>query len=266
MKVQFGIVKIKGGLIIKYMGSKSRIAKHIVPIIQKCIDDNGIANYIEPFVGGANVIDKIKCKNRYGGDINEYLIEIYKNLDKIKTLPKEVSKEHYSKVRNCYNNKSEEFPKWYIGAIGFLASYNGRFFDGGYAGIVSTKANTIRNYYNEAKRNLESQISNLQNVKWGCQDYRELNKINNFLIYCDIPYKDTKQYNVSKNFNHDLFWHWVRDQSKNNIVIVSECQAPDDFKCIWQQEILRTVDNTKRVSSVEKLFIHNDGLFSNHFN
>ena len=27
---------------MKYMGSKSRIAKDIVPIIQKCIDDNNI--------------------------------------------------------------------------------------------------------------------------------------------------------------------------------------------------------------------------------
>lgn len=34
------------------MGSKSRIAKDIVPIIQKYIDDNGIENYLECFVGG----------------------------------------------------------------------------------------------------------------------------------------------------------------------------------------------------------------------
>lgn len=47
---------------IKYMGSKSRIAKDIIPIIQKYIDDNEITSYIEPFCGGANVIDKIKCK------------------------------------------------------------------------------------------------------------------------------------------------------------------------------------------------------------
>lgn len=38
---------------MKYMGSKSRIAKYIVPIIQKCIDDNGLEYYIESFVGGS---------------------------------------------------------------------------------------------------------------------------------------------------------------------------------------------------------------------
>ena len=59
---------------MKYMGSKSRIAKYIVPIIQRYIDDNNIEYYWEPFVGGANVIDKICCKHKIGSDKNKYLI------------------------------------------------------------------------------------------------------------------------------------------------------------------------------------------------
>ena len=45
-----------------YMGSKSKYAKHIVPVLQKCIDDNKATTYIECFVGGANIIDKIKAR------------------------------------------------------------------------------------------------------------------------------------------------------------------------------------------------------------
>ena len=37
---------------MKYVGSKNRIAKDIVPIIQSCIDKNNITEYYEPFVGG----------------------------------------------------------------------------------------------------------------------------------------------------------------------------------------------------------------------
>ena len=61
-----------------YQGSKNRLAKYIVPIIQKYIDDNNIKTYIEPMCGGANIIDKIKCEKRIGSDINEDLISNYK--------------------------------------------------------------------------------------------------------------------------------------------------------------------------------------------
>jgi DNA adenine methylase len=46
--------------------------------------------------------------------------------------------------------------------------------------------------------------------------------------------------------------------SKNgNNVIISEYQAPDDFKCIWSKETktdIRTKDNGKE-TRIEKLFI-----------
>lgn len=62
---------------MKYMGSKSRIAKDIVPIIQNYIDNTDTAEtYWEPFVGGANIIDKIKCQYRIGSDLNKYLIAL----------------------------------------------------------------------------------------------------------------------------------------------------------------------------------------------
>ena len=122
------------------MGSKSRISKHIVPIIQKYIDDNNITKYIEPFVGGANVIDKIKCKEKYGFDSNIYLIELLKWVQKGGELYPEVSKELYDKTRTALKiGDTSQFTPWQIGNIGFLASYNGRFFDGGYGKPVYEK-------------------------------------------------------------------------------------------------------------------------------
>ena len=46
-----------------YMGSKNRFAKELIPIIQSYITED-TKGYLEPFVGGANVIDKIKCNNK----------------------------------------------------------------------------------------------------------------------------------------------------------------------------------------------------------
>lgn len=107
---------------MKYMGSKSRIVKDIIPIIQKYIDDNEITSYIEPFCGGANVIDKIKCKYRIGADINPYLIALLKRVQNKERLYDEVPKELYNKVRTSYNNKDGAFADWEYGNIGFLAS------------------------------------------------------------------------------------------------------------------------------------------------
>lgn len=242
---------------MKYMGSKNKIAKYIVNIIQKIIEDEKIITYIEPFCGGCNVIDKIDCKSKIASDKHKFLIAMFKNLNKIESLPEFVSKEHYSDVRDSFNKKENKYEDWYIGAIGFLASYNGRFFDGGYAKIVKTKINTIRNYYDEAKRNILEQIPYLNDITFKCCDYSEYNPKDyiNCLFYCDPPYKGTKQYGTSKNFDYEMFWKWAEDMSKNNVVIVSEYQAPDSWNCIWEKPIKRTINNNKTIDGIEKLFI-----------
>lgn len=54
---------------MKYMGSKNRIAKDILPIILK--ERKPEQWYVEPFVGGCNIIDKVDG-NRLGSDKNKY--------------------------------------------------------------------------------------------------------------------------------------------------------------------------------------------------
>ena len=73
---------------LKYMGSKARLAKEIAPIINKLIKENNIKTYIEPFVGGANMIEHIICERKIGIDNNEFLIAMWK------ALPNYVEGEH----------------------------------------------------------------------------------------------------------------------------------------------------------------------------
>ena len=40
-----------------YQGSKNKISKYLKPIIESYLKDGML--YVEPFVGGANMIDKI---------------------------------------------------------------------------------------------------------------------------------------------------------------------------------------------------------------
>lgn len=242
---------------MKYMGSKSRISKSIVPIIQELIDENEISLYIEPFCGGCNVIDKIKCDRKIASDINVYLIDLFKYIQNDGKLYEECDKDMYNKVRDSYNNKDLNYKNWEIGNIGFFASYNGRFFDGGYAKTVIEKTKNgdrIRDYYKESLNNAMKQKENLKDIEFICKDYREFNPIN-CLIYLDPPYKNVKQYKNSSNFNYEEFWEVVRKWSKMNIVIISELEAPNDFECIWEQSVTRSVKVKQKSQATEKLFM-----------
>jgi DNA adenine methylase len=235
-----------------YLGSKSRIAKDIVPIIQKYIDNNNVINYIEPFVGGANVIDKIKCDNKYGSDLSPYIIIFHIGMQCNRTLPESITREEYEKVRKSYNNDTDEYTDFEKAYYGFLASMNGRFFDGGYA---VPKGN--RNYYQERRKNILNQRENplYKDVTFMCQPYDFYTGVSNCVIYCDPPYMNTKKYSICKNFDYDKFWNWVRKMSENNIVIVSEQVATPDFKCIWEKETLRSCKSDNKFKATEKLFI-----------
>lgn len=242
---------------MKYMGSKAKFANELATIFIEIIEKYDNLNcYVEPFVGGANMIEKM---NGYipciGSDKNKYLISLYQNLDKIKDLPDIISFEEYKKVRESFNNETSDFPDWYKGAVGFLSSYNGRFFDGGYSGIRTLKNGSQRNYYLEAKKNLIKQSENLDKITWRIGSYSDF-EYKNCFIYCDPPYYNTKQYGVSKNFDYNDFWEWVREMSKDNFVVVSEHTAPDDFGVLWQEETKRTIDCHSTKVVTEKLFIH----------
>ncbi len=251
---------------MKYVGSKSKIAKHLVPIIQKYIDTNKIETYIEPFVGGANVIDKIKCERRLGADIDPLVINLFhstiKDENLLNTLPETLTKEHYYDVRDVYWNEEGflKYPEWYRSAILLFGSYNARVYGGCFGGFAKTKDGKIRNYFQEAKRNYEKQLPNLKGISFIQASYDDvlisdmaiLNK--NVLIYCDIPYKDSIGY--KSNFNHDEFWEWVRIYSDDAIILVSEYEAPSDFECIWEMEVKTHMNNRGKLNKTEKLFIY----------
>lgn len=242
---------------MKYMGSKARIAKQIVPIIQKEIDDSGYDLYIEPFSGGMNVMDKVSAKHKIASDKDPYLIALWKHLIDGGELLPEVSRELYVSARDSWRNSDNKFPDWTLGNIGFLASFNGKGFVGGYAksGWEKTKnGERFRDYYAESKRNILKQVENLKDVELICGDYKQFIDIKNAVIYCDPPYQHTTGYNSSKNFNHDEFWQFIRTISENNIVLVSEETAPEDFEVIWEKSVSRSLNASSKTKSVEKLF------------
>lgn len=77
------------------------------------------------------------------------------------------------------------------------------------------------------------------------------------MFYLDPPYKGTKQYS-KQNIDYDEFYDFCKELSKNNIVIISEYNMPDDFECIWEKErkVLQKSDRVVGDKAIEKLFIY----------
>lgn len=228
------------------MGSKAKLAKELLPIILK--DRQPDQFYVEPFAGGMNMICEVSG-NRIANDLNQYLIAMWQDLLNGADFPVEISKNLYDEARDCfYNRISQTMSLGLIGWIGFVASFNGKFFDGGYSGN-----NNKRNYCAEYAQNIKKQISKMQNTQLFSKSYEQLQIPNNSIIYCDIPYKNTTRYNTSKNFNYDLFWDWCRNMAKlGHQIFISEYVAPNDFKCVWEKNVKNGVRN--KIKATEKLF------------
>jgi len=232
---------------MKYMGSKARIAKHILPIILKNRKPNQA--YIEPFVGGANSIAKVSGV-RIGGEFNVYIADMWVALES-GWLPSTITKEEYKHIKN---NKGD-YDNCLVGWVGINCSYSGKWF-GGFAGKVNTKMG-LRDYQAEALANVKKQLPNIKGIKFICSHYAYLEIPDNSIIYCDPPYEQTTGYTAS--FDHSAFWQWCRDKSiQGHKVFISEYNAPEDFVCLWKKEVKSSLSangksgNSK--SSTEKLF------------
>ena len=228
-----------------YMGSKRRIAKYIVPIIREIAQQENVSSYVEPFVGGANLIDKIDfIDRRVGNDINYYVIELFKALQLGWVPPEHISKTEYLHIKENQNDFAPEI----VAFVALLCSFGGKWW-GGYARNAQG-----RNYARAGKNVLLKQKPFLTDVEFLCNSYDKLNIPNKSLVYCDPPYFGTTKY--KDNFDHDKFWNWCRTlENKRGIpVIISEYAAPKDFECIMEIDHYSTLNKNKKVVRIEKLF------------
>lgn len=242
------------------MGSKAKYKKYIVPILQKTIDDNNVTLYQECFVGGANIIDSIKCERRIGYDRSDTLIALLCQMrDDFSKVLKYGSRDLWDKGKAYV--KEGKMPKDMtlaeIGAMEFFGSFSNGGFPRGYA-----KKSATRDYYNEAYRNAEKQAPLLRGIEFYTQNYWDLEPCENAVIYLDPPYQGTKQYGYANQptMDYEFFWNWVRELSKTNYVFVSEQTAPDDFASIWTQKVKRTAGKDNNFKAVEHLYIYKEGM------
>ena len=227
-----------------YLGSKTKISKQLKPIIESYLVDK--ESYIEPFVGGANLIDKIDFKNKIGSDINEYLIALLNKAKYyVEEIPDTISEQEYKEVKD---NK-DKYSKWYVGLVGFCATFGAKWF-GGFGRDKGKDVPAMR------IRALKKQAPLLQDIHFVHCGYEQYHDAKKSLIYCDIPYSGTTKYKDS--FDKNKFIEFLLKLDESNTILVSEYNMPEKyFTKIWEKEVTVNLagNNNNSKKETEKLFI-----------
>jgi len=233
---------------MKYMGSKARIAKYILPIILK--DRAEGQWYVEPFCGGCNALDKVTGK-RIGCDSNPDVIDA---MVAIRDNPLDLPKNNEQFTESDYKGLRRGNHKYKCYA-GFAFSFGGKWLGGWSRTYVSGVSK--RDYVAESYRNAIRQSPLLQGVRLFHKSYQKLTLKEPCVIYCDPPYAGTTGYKDGA-FDHAEFWQWCRDRSmEGHQVFISEYNAPEDFECVWEGELGTQLGNGTKSGTkktVERLF------------
>ena len=234
----------ESGLSMLYMGSKARIAKHILPLMLAHRTPDQW--WVEPFVGGGNMIEHVTGK-RFGSDSNPYVIDaltvIRDRLDLIPRNNTEFTVTDYKTMREVGQHPLK-------GYVGFALSFGGKWF-GGWA---SNKRK--RDYVAGSYRSAVKQHTKLQDVVLICATYDRIIIPPSSVVYCDPPYAQSTGYRCE--FDHVSFWNWCREQSHcGHTVFVSEYTAPDDFVCVWEKDIrMKLPKDNNTTWATERLFTY----------
>jgi DNA adenine methylase len=177
---------------------------------------------------------------------------MFNELQKDWIPPTDINKEQYLHIKN----NLDENPAL-SGFVGFGCAFAGIWFD------TYAKDGSGRNYCKNAHNSILKKMKTLMDAKFTCEDFRNLS-FKNSIIYCDPPYKNTHQYNAMLlgEFDYDEYIAWTKEQSKNNIVLMSEYKhnLPEDANIVLEipsRTDIRGKDG-KQIETIEVLYTYND--------
>lgn len=218
---------------LKWAGGKKQVVNFIENNLPIKIKESVVINkYFEPFLGGGAVFfhlaSKYDIKYAYLGDINKDLILTYyavqkspeKLIDELQILSDgflplsfDERKEYYYKVRDEFNNTSEDFDK--IKRASQMIFLNRTCFNGLYRvnkdGKFNVPIGTYKNPLICDKNNLRNVSEVLKDVKLVCNDYSsaedEIDE--NSFVYLDPPYLPIKENSFT---NYDSKGFGIKEQ------------------------------------------------------
>lgn len=196
---------------MRYQGGKTVAGRKIASFLN---EQTKSRTYVEPFLGGANVMCRIVAEHRIGSDINSDLIEMWRSVQNGWRPPEKISRVRYEELRNAPSSPERTY-------AGFALSFGAKWF-GGYSADGDPKKNDFNKYGSSA---IKRQAEGLKDVALISSSYEDLIIEDGAVIYCDPPYVGTTQYQ-GQPFDHEKFWRWALDLACRCEVYVSEQQVP----------------------------------------
>lgn len=237
---------------MRYLGGKYFTAKHIA---QHVNGQNGTI-FLEPFMGSCWVTAQIDYPHRIAGDIHkELVIMYYKAVYQGWIPPEHITKEEYDDIRA--NKTTDKYPPELIAFAAFGCTFGGSCWRK-YAGDRIAAS----------KRSILKKVQKLENVSFFVADYRDLRPCG-CVIYCDPPYAGKYTYRITGvkgngQFDHSEFWKIMDDWSQENMVFISELEAPEGYECLMsvtRKACVRTKEGC--LERNEKLFCKNKHVILN---
>lgn len=275
-----------------YQGGKKRVGAAIADVIRTLERERFGADakprpYYEPFCGMLGVATHMAQPDRalYASDAHPYVAALWTAWRDGWRPPADVvvSPDEYRRLREVQARAAEPTP--WLAFVGFAYSHSGVWFRGyGEADAERRRDKStaaMERTWRRLEQNAGGERAVRRQLRLRCADYRTaLDGVRNSIIYMDPPYAGTAGYYMPTcavdgrarkcqtrvlPFDHAAFWGYVRRLSapaRNNLVLVSEYEAPADFRSVWRKQLVCPIHNEHNHESsqrVEQLFVYQAG-------
>jgi DNA adenine methylase len=223
---------------VHYMGSKARHADEIIRVA--AAGRRPEQAWVEPFVGGGNVICRVpgEAGPRLGADKNPYMIALLDAVGNRGWLPPEtMAEEEWREIKKSPDRFPSEL-------VAFAAT--GPTFGSIWFGPWAKNDDYCSDRYGQSREAVIRDIPGLRGCKFVVSEYDKLKIPPESVIYCDPPYANTSDYkqasrhkgridnkiavgdSLSQNsWDRLKFWRWADVQIDNgHRIFVSEYAGP----------------------------------------
>ena len=213
-----------------YLGSKADHADELLKIILAKRKPG--QHWVEPFVGGANVISRVPDADgpRLGSDINPYMIAMHTALANGWEPPSVMDEKTYIAMKK----NPQKYPPELVGFVGTVCAFGKMWFS-----TFARDSEGRRNYCDEGRRLALKDAVGMCGAKFICSSYDTLDIPSESLLYLDPPYAGTTGYDganqkiaigepLDKNiWRANKLWQWADKMvDEGHTVFVSEYTGP----------------------------------------